>query len=77
VYFDQLASFAEAARWFATYSREQRDGPLAREALGRRMEALARAGDRSAAAHVAEQYLREYPSGPHAPLAKTLETDSQ
>jgi hypothetical protein len=72
VYFDQLDSFADAAQWFATYSSEQRDGPLAREALGRRMEALARAGDRAAAARAAEQYLRQYPGGPHAPLARTL-----
>jgi TolA-binding protein len=75
VYFDQLDSFGDAARWFATYSSEAPSGPLAREALGRRMEALSRGGDRSGAARVAEQYLRQYPSGPHAPLARTLETE--
>jgi transmembrane sensor len=73
VYFDQLDAFAEAAHWFATYSGEQPGGPLAREALGRRMEALSRAGARSDAARTAEQYLRQYPDGPHAPLARTLE----
>jgi hypothetical protein len=75
VYFDQLDDFGEAARWFATYTSEQGGGPLAREALGRRMEALARAGDRAGAARVAEQYLRQYPKGPHAPLARTLATE--
>jgi transmembrane sensor len=73
VYFDQLDSFSEAAHWFATYSSEQPGGPLAREALGRRMEALSRAGARNDAARSAEQYLRQYPDGPHAPLARTLE----
>jgi TolA-binding protein len=73
VYFDQLDAFSEAARWFATYSGEQPGGPLAREALGRRMEALSRAGARNDAARAAEQYLRQYPDGPHAPLARTLE----
>jgi TolA-binding protein len=73
VYFDQMDAFAEAARWFATYSSEQHDGPLAREALGREMEARARAGDRAEAARAAGQYLRRYPNGPHAPLARTLE----
>jgi hypothetical protein len=73
VSFDQMDAFREAARWFATYSIEQSDGPLAREALGRQMEALARAGDRAAASRTAAQYLRRYPDGPHAPLARTLE----
>jgi hypothetical protein len=36
------------------------------------MEALSRAGDAEAAARVAGEYLRAYPKGPHAPLARTL-----
>jgi transmembrane sensor len=72
VYFDQRDAYGEAARWFATYSSERSDGPLAREALGRQMEALSRAGDRAGADRAAEQYLRQYPKGPHAPLARTL-----
>jgi transmembrane sensor len=72
VYFDQRDAYGEAARWFATYSSERSDGPLAREALGRQMEALSRAGDRVGADRAAEQYLRQYPKGPHAPLARTL-----
>ncbi len=75
VYFDQMDAFADAARWFATYSAEQRDGPLVREALGRQMEALSRAGDHAGAARAADQYLRQYPKGPHAPLARTLATE--
>jgi transmembrane sensor len=72
VYFDQRDAYGEAARWFGTYSNERSDGPLAREALGRQMEALSRAGDRAGADRAAEQYLRQYPKGPHAPLARTL-----
>ena len=47
--FDQRGAFAEAERWFANYLAEQPHGPLAREALGRRMEALDRAGNIDAA----------------------------
>jgi transmembrane sensor len=72
VYFDQREAYADAARWFATYRSERSDGPLARDATGRQMEALSRAGDAAAAARVAEEYLRRYPKGPHAPLARTL-----
>jgi transmembrane sensor len=72
VAFDQRDAYADAARWFSTYLSERRDGPLAREALGREMEALSRAGDRAGAARVAEQYLALVPEGPYAPLATTL-----
>lgn len=75
VYFDQRDAYGDSARWFATYLNERGDGPLAREALGRQMEALSRAGDHAGAARAAEQYLQQYPKGPHAPLAKTLRTD--
>ena len=72
VCFDQRGAYAEAAQWFATYRSERGDGPLARDATGRQMEALSRAGDTAGAARVAEEYLRKYPRGPHAPLARTL-----
>ena len=75
VYFDQLDAYADAARSFATYANEQPAGPLLREALGRQMEALSRAGDRAGAARAAERYLRLYPNGPHAPLARTFRTE--
>jgi hypothetical protein len=63
---------ASAARWFETYLRENGDGPLAREALGRLMEAHARRHDDASATRDAEQYLRAYPGGPHAKLARSL-----
>jgi FecR protein len=72
VHFDQRAAYAEASRWFRTYLAEQPGGPFAREAEGRLMEALSRAGDRAGARQVAQQYLSRYPSGPHERVARQL-----
>jgi hypothetical protein len=66
------ASAAEAARWFSTYLSEQPDGPLAREASGRLMEAHFGSGQREAARADARAYLLRYPSGPHADFAKMV-----
>jgi hypothetical protein len=70
--FDHEHDFTGAAQWFEVYLREQADGKLRREAEGRLMEAWQRAGDESKARAVASQYLREYPNGTHAPLARQL-----
>lgn len=64
--------FREAARWFETYLREQPAGPLARDALGRLMEATNRGGDRDGARRAARSYLDAYPDGPHAGLARSI-----
>jgi transmembrane sensor len=74
---DQDGSHAEAAGWFRTYLREQPGGSLAREASGRLLEATLRTGDTAGARELASQYLREYPTGPHAPLASGLRSDSR
>jgi len=66
----RAASGAQAAEWFSTYLREQPGGALAREALGRLIEAYQAAGDRVSARATAERYLKTYPDGPHATLAR-------
>jgi transmembrane sensor len=70
--FDEFRSYAAAAGWFRTYLKERPRGTMAREALGRLMEASQRAGDAAGSRATAEQYLRDYPSGPHAELASRL-----
>jgi transmembrane sensor len=64
--------YRDAADWFALYLREEPGGALAHEAVGRRMEALHRAGDGQAARRAAEAYLDLYPDGPHQGLARQL-----
>ncbi len=70
--FDGRGDYAQAALWFDTYLRERPQGTLAREALGRSMEAQDRAGDAELAQGAARTYLARYPSGPHAGLARKL-----
>jgi transmembrane sensor len=72
VSFDRGGADRAAATWFATSLREQPRGALAREAAGRLIEALQRAGDRGGASHAAKDYLSWYPDGPHAALARSL-----
>lgn len=66
----RAASGASAAEWFSTYLREEPRGALAREALGRLIEAHTAAGAHGAASAAAERYLNAYPDGPHATLAR-------
>ncbi len=73
--FEQERDFATAARWFETYLAEQPQGDLRREAQGRAMEAWQRAGERARARASAQEYLRQYPSGAQAPLARQLAAD--
>lgn len=70
--FDERQAYAAAAAWFRTYLRERPGGAMAREALGRLIEASHRAQDAAGARASAARYLREYPTGPHAELASRL-----
>ncbi len=63
---------ARAIEAFASYRREAPDGPFARDALGRLMEAQQRLGDTTAARASALEYLTRFKSGPHAKLAESL-----
>ncbi len=66
------SSPGEASSWFDTYLGEQPNGPLAREAAGRLVEARASAGDDRGARDAAARYLSRYPDGPHASLARRV-----
>lgn len=68
---DQLGSSSEALGWFETYLQEAPRGPLREQALGRSLE-LGRRSHPDRARTAAQEYLREYPKGAYAPLARTL-----
>lgn len=70
--FDHDADYAEAARLFALSTAEQPDGPLAREAAGRLLEAKLRLADSAGARQAARRYLERYPEGPHARSAERV-----
>ncbi len=70
--FDGHHDFVAAGNWFDTYLRERPSGALAREALGRDIEARHRAGDSAHAQDLATRYIASYPDGPHASLARRL-----
>ncbi|HEX5064036.1 MAG TPA: hypothetical protein VFV99_31870 [Kofleriaceae bacterium] len=63
VLLDDLGEAREAAGAFADAIRLAPQGPLAEDALARRVEALARAGDTDEAHALAFQYLDQFPRG--------------
>jgi hypothetical protein len=66
----ERSAYAEAYRWFESYLRERPEGPLAREASGRLIEALERSGDHVRARAAAQRYLSAFPGGPHEAFAR-------
>ena len=74
---DIRRELAAAGDHFETYLRERPTGSLAREALGRAIEARSRAGDHARAERLAVRYLAAYPDGPHAKLARKLSAPEQ
>lgn len=64
--------YRDAADWFGVYLREEPDGVLAREAAGRQLEALHRAGDVGAARRAAATFRSRYPDGPYQDLARQI-----
>ncbi|MET0593192.1 MAG: hypothetical protein ABW133_10860 [Polyangiaceae bacterium] len=69
---DQEHAPASAIGWYETYLSEAPRGPFAAEAFGRKMVALSRQSGRAAARATAVEYLRRFPKGPHAAVARDL-----
>lgn len=63
---------AEAVTWFETYIKEQPSGLLAREAAGRLIESYVTSRNTAGAKQAATRYLTEYPTGPHAAMARQV-----
>ena len=68
--FEGRHDYAAAARLFDAYLRYFPRGPLVREAAGRLLEARLKTGETGPAREAAANYLRAYPDGPHAALAR-------
>lgn len=62
----------ESVDWFSLYLAEQPDGQLAREAAGRLIELYRQTGRAEQARKAAASYLKSYPTGPHATLARSM-----
>jgi hypothetical protein len=60
---------AAAVRWYDTYLAESPHGPLAPEALGRKMLAVKASSSAAAARPFAAEYLQRYPRGAFAEAA--------
>jgi hypothetical protein len=69
---EQKRNAKQAARWFEICYRDNRHGTIAREAAGRLIEALERAGDLERARSAAREYYKRYPTGPHHKLAEKI-----
>jgi hypothetical protein len=69
---DHELSPASAMPWYDTYLAEAPHGHFAAEAFGRRMVAVSKQSGRSAARETAAEYLKRFPTGPHASVAREL-----
>jgi TolA-binding protein len=63
---------SDAIRWYDAYMQEAAGGPLAGDALGRKMSLVAASQGREAARPLAAAYLKGYPRGPYATVARDL-----
>jgi hypothetical protein len=72
---DQEHAPAGAIGWYDTYLSEAPRGHFAAEAFGRKMVAISRQSGRAAARTTALEYLRRFPTGPHAAVARDLAED--
>ncbi|MGC4065786.1 MAG: FecR domain-containing protein [Polyangiaceae bacterium] len=66
------SSVSEARRWYERYEQEAPSGALVAEAMGRRMVLTQTAGSRAEVQRMAEEYLRRFPDGPYAGVARKI-----
>jgi hypothetical protein len=71
---DEGGAPSSAVGWYDRYLAESPSGPLAGEALGRKMITLKRTSGADAARPVADDYLHRYPGGPFAAAAEEIAT---
>ena len=69
---DDAGSRDEALGWYDAYLGESPRGSFAAEALGRKLVALVRSGNRDAARGVAAQYVKRFPHGAHVAYAQEI-----
>jgi hypothetical protein len=68
----EQSSPATAVDWYDTYLTESPEGSLAAEALGRKMLAVRAASGAGASRPIAAEYLRRYPRGAVAQIAREI-----
>ena len=68
----RMADGAAAVEWYDRYLAESPEGVYAAEALGRKMMAIERLGDRSSARRIAAEYRSRFPAGAYLPQATAL-----
>jgi hypothetical protein len=64
----------EARRWYERYEQEAPKGPLVAEAMGRRLLLTQTSGSRAEIQRLAEDYVRRFPDGPYAGVARKIAT---
>jgi len=68
--FDQRKNYAAAESYFSEYVKRFPRGALVGEAAGLLLESRIKAGHNAGARDAAAEYLRSFPNGPHAKLAR-------
>jgi hypothetical protein len=63
---------AEARRWYERYEQEAPRGALVAEAMGRRLVLTQTSGSRAEVQRLAEDYLRRFPDGSYAGVARKI-----
>jgi hypothetical protein len=72
---DHEHAWGTAITWYETYLAEAPHGHFAAEAFGRKMVAISRQFGRATAREAAVEYLRRFPAGPHASVARELTSE--